>query len=45
MMNPLTKLKPVHLVMLNEEISKKRRLSAIKLFEELLESEYKRLKL
>ena len=44
MTNPLTKLKPVHLVMLNE-ISKKRRLSAIKLFEELLESEYKRLKL
>ena len=44
MMNPLTKLKPVHLVMLNE-ISKKRRLSAIKLFEDLLESEYKRLKL
>ena len=44
MMNPLTKLKPVHLVMLNE-ISKKKRLSAIKLFEELLESEYKRLKL
>ena len=44
MMNPLTKLKPVHLVMLNE-ISKKRRLSAIKIFEELLESEYKRLKL
>ena len=44
MMNPLTKLKPVHLVMLNE-ISKKRRLPAIKLFEELLESEYKRLKL
>ena len=44
MMNPLTKLKLVHLVMLNE-ISKKRRLSAIKLFEELLESEYKRLKL
>ena len=44
MMNPLTKLKPVHLVMLNE-ISKKRRLSAIKLFEELLESEYKRLKM
>ena len=44
MMNPLTKLKPVHLVMLNE-ISKKRRLSAINLFEELLESEYKRLKL
>ena len=44
MMNPLTKLKPVHLVMLNE-ISKKRRLTAIKLFEELLESEYKRLKL
>jgi hypothetical protein len=44
MMNPLTKLKPVHLVMLNE-VSKKRRLSAIKLFEELLESEYKRLKL
>ena len=29
MMNPLTKLKPVHLVMLNE-VSKKRRLSAIK---------------
>jgi hypothetical protein len=44
MMNPLTKLKPVHLVMLNE-ISKKRRLSAIKLIEEFLESEYKRLKL
>ena len=44
MMNPLTKLKPVHLVMLNE-VSKKRRLSAVKLFEELLESEYKRLKL
>ncbi len=44
MVNPLTKLKPVHLVILNE-ISKKRRLSAIKLFEELLESEYKRLKL
>ena len=44
MMNPLTKLKPVHLVMLNE-VSKKRRVSAIKLFEELLESEYKRLKL
>ena len=44
MMNPLTKLKPVHLVMLNE-VSKKRRLSAIKLFEELLESEYKRLNL
>ena len=44
MMDPLTKLKPVHLVMLNE-VSKKRRLSAIKLFEELLESEYKRLKL
>ena len=44
MINPLTKLKPVHLVMLTE-ISKKRRLSAIKLFEELLESEYKRLKL
>ena len=44
MMNPLTKLKPVHLVMLNE-LSKKRRLSAIKLVEELLESEYKRLKL
>ena len=44
MMNPLTKLKPVHLVMLNE-VSKKRRLSAIKLFEELLESEYERLKL
>ena len=44
MMNPLTKLKPVHLVMLNE-ISKMRRLSAIKLVEELLESEYKRLKL
>ena len=44
MVNPLTKLKPVHLVMLNE-VSKKRRLSAIKLFEELLESEYKRLKL
>lgn len=44
MMNPLTKLKPVHLVMLNE-ISKKRRLSAVKLVEELLESEYKRLKL
>ena len=44
MINPLTKLKPVHLVMLNE-VSKKRRLSAIKLFEELLESEYKRLKL
>ena len=43
MMNPLTKLKPVHLVMLNE-ISKKRRLSAIKLVEEFLESEYKRLK-
>ena len=43
-MNPLTKLKPVHLVMLNE-ISKKRRLSAVKLVEELLESEYKRLKL
>ena len=44
MVNPLTKLKPVHRVMLNE-VSKKRRLSAIKLFEELLESEYKRLKL
>ena len=44
MMNPLTKLKPVHLVMLNE-ISKKRRLSATKLVEEFLESEYKRLKL
>jgi hypothetical protein len=44
MMNPLTKLKPVHLVMLNE-ISKKRRLSVIKLVEEFLESEYKRLKL
>ena len=44
MMNPLTKLKPVHLVMLNE-VSKKRRLSAIKLFEDLLENEYKRLRL
>ena len=44
MMNPLTKLKPVHLAMLNE-ISKKRRLSAAKLVEEFLESEYKRLKL
>ena len=44
MMNPLTKLKPVHLVMLNE-ISKKRRLSAIKFVEEFIESEYKRLKL
>ena len=44
MQNPLKKMKPVHLEMLNE-ISKKRRISQLKVVEEYIQDDYKKLKL
>ena len=44
MNNPLSKLSMVHIAMINE-VAKKRRTSVIRLFEELVEAEYKRLRL
>lgn len=44
MQNPLNKMKPVYLEMLNE-ISKKRRISQLKVVEEYIQDDYKKLKL